>query len=189
MSHTSRAASTSAVLSATSSFTLFLLLIKYFLALAAKPSLRCQLLWFRWEAAISQWPHHQANLLICVTCDETHQCLKQSYSPCHHLPAPSADCSLAPSEAGECWPLSFLHCYGIHAHYCTGAGKLLGTLMSWGRDGGLSTDSNAPTVETTWIKFAILKVPPFPSLPPLWYFVPVDNSLNAAFNKTTVASP
>lgn len=71
--------------------------------------------------------------------------------------------------------------------YCTGAGKLLGSLMSWGRDGGLSTDSSATTVEITWISFTIPRVPPFPSLPPSLYFVSVDKSLNGAFKKTTVA--
>lgn len=96
-------------------------------------------------------PGHLADIQICWngTCDETHQCLKQLYCPCHHLPAPSMECSLAPNKAGECWPLSFLHCHGFHVDYCTGAGKLLGSLMSWGRDGGLSIDSNAPTVEIT----------------------------------------
>lgn len=33
--------------------------------------------------------------------------------------------------------------------YCTRAGKLLGSLMSWGRDGGLSTDSSSTTVKIT----------------------------------------
>lgn len=74
MSHpcTSTAASTSAVLSATSSFTLVLLLIKLYLPLAAKPSLRSHLLWSWQEAAISQWPRHQANLLILISTGMVH---------------------------------------------------------------------------------------------------------------------
>lgn len=189
---TSKAVSTSAALSATSSFTLLLFPEKRFLTLSAKRSSQITSLVTpagNSHFAMARPPGQCANIYIqwSGTSDETHQCLRQSSCLCHHLPGPSTSSPLTPVRlryAGLSYPhIAMAPAVG----YCTGAGKLLGSLMSWGRDGGLSTDSSATTVEIAWMSFAIPRVPPFPSLPPSLYFVSVDKSLNAAFKKTTVA--
>lgn len=116
---TSRAVSTSAALSAMSSFALLLLPIKHFLALSAKRS--PQITSVVTPAGNSHFtmarPRGQLadiDIYWNGTSDETHQCLRQSYHPCHHLPGPSTSFSLAPSEAGVCWALSSPHWHGSH---------------------------------------------------------------------------
>lgn len=167
-----------------SSFTLLLLPIEPFLALSGKhsPGITSVVTpMANSRFAMARPPGQLAGFYIYWngTPDETHRCLRRSYGPCHHLP-------LACPQWGWVTLTSLIPALPWLPLWVTLQGQANYCVMSRSRDGGLSTDSSATTVEITSISFAIPRVPPF--LLPSLYFVSVDKSLNAAFKKTTVAN-